>query len=81
MNKTAQKQKILQYMMEHPKGITPQDAQKLCGSMRLGARIWDLRHDGHQIERELVRREYTDRDGEVRRVQFARYYMAGGVHG
>lgn len=78
MNKATQKQKILQYMMEHPKGITPQDAIRQFRCYRLGARIWDLRHDGHPIEKELVSSEYTDRDGEKHRTQYARYYMAGG---
>ena len=35
---------ILDYMLKHPEGITPEDARQCSGSIRLSARIWDLRH-------------------------------------
>jgi len=34
--------------------LTPLQALRLCGSMRLAARIDDLRSDGHDIKTELV---------------------------
>ena len=39
----SQTSEILKYMIHH-KEITPIDALNACGCMRLGARIWDLRH-------------------------------------
>lgn len=39
----TQKEMILEYM-ELYGSITPQEALRAIGSMRLGARIWDLRH-------------------------------------
>ena len=39
------KELILEYMEKHG-SITPLEAQRELGCMRLGARIWDLRHEG-----------------------------------
>ncbi len=36
--------------------LTPLDALKGCGCMRLGARIWDLKQRGYQIKSRLVQR-------------------------
>jgi hypothetical protein len=35
--------------------LTPLDALRLCGCMRLAARISDLRHQGHVIDSRLVK--------------------------
>ena len=51
--KKSQKDLILEYM-EKNGSITPLEAQRFIGCMRLGARIWDLRRDGYDIIRELV---------------------------
>lgn len=34
--------------------LTPLEALKLYGCLRLGARIWDLRQQGHNIIMEMV---------------------------
>ena len=34
--------------------LTPLDALKKYGCFRLGARIWDLRHSGYQIDRKMI---------------------------
>ena len=36
--------------------ITPLEALDKFGCLRLGARIWDLKRDGHKIERTMKRR-------------------------
>lgn len=53
--------------------ITPQEAMKEYGCMRLGARIWDLKRLGYDIrtERETARNRF----GES--VSYARYTMRG----
>jgi hypothetical protein len=51
--------------------LTSLEALRDFGCMRLGARIWELRQEGHQIESELV--EVPTRDGETARV--ARYTL------
>jgi hypothetical protein len=38
------------------KPITPMVALRRFGCFRLGARIWDLRKDGHDIKSRLVER-------------------------
>jgi hypothetical protein len=35
-------------------GVTPLEALREVGTMRLGARVFDLRKAGHRIEREWV---------------------------
>lgn len=51
--KKSQKALILEYMEAHG-SITPLEAERHIGCMRLGARIWDLRHEGYDIISELV---------------------------
>lgn len=36
-------------------GVTPLDALDLVGSFRLGARIWELKAEGYNIDTELRR--------------------------
>ena len=50
---TSQCGKILDHLRAG-KTITPLEALELCGSLRLGARIFDLKADGHPIEKELI---------------------------
>lgn len=40
--------------LQSGKSITPLEALNLYGCFRLGARIWDLRNEGYDIEMELV---------------------------
>lgn len=68
--KRNQKEQILEHIEKYG-SITPLEAQKLYGCMRLGARIWDLRRDGYVIVREIV--EVETRSGKAR---VARYRMA-----
>ena len=49
----SDKLRALAYMEEHG-SITPMEALDSFGCYRLGARIWDLRHDGYDIETEMV---------------------------
>ena len=69
--KQSQKDLILAYMEKHG-SITPLEAQREIGCMRLGARIWDLRRDGYNIVREMV--EVPTRNGGKTTV--ARYRLA-----
>lgn len=64
------KERILSHLRLH-KSITPLEALEFYGCYRLGARIWDLRRDGHQIDTEIV--NDTDRYGGPMR--FARYHL------
>ena len=64
MSSDTQNAMILQYMQEKP--ITPLEAFRKFGSLRLGARIFELRKDGHAIETEYVREK-----GKT----FARYHL------
>ena len=50
----TQNDKILKYMKTHKKGITAIQALNLCGCLRLSGRIWDLRHLGYNIQREMI---------------------------
>lgn len=69
----SQKEMIVAYMKEHG-SITPLEAQRELGCMRLGARIWDLIHkDGVNIVTESV--AVKNRFGKETVV--ARYRMGG----
>lgn len=68
MNATTQTARILEYL-KTGKGITPLDALAHFGCFRLGARIYDLRRDGHQIEREIID---TPQGSRVARYRLAR---------
>ena len=67
MDKLSQKKKVLEYMQEHG-SITPMEALKHIGSFRLGARIFDLKGDGHDIIN-------LNKTGEER---YAKYQLATG---
>ena len=62
----SQTQRILRHLKKG-RPITPLEALQRFGCFRLGARIWELRRDGHRIERQMVRR-----NGK----HWARYVMA-----
>lgn len=72
----TQCERILNYMHVHG-SITQFEAQKELGVMRLGARIFELRKNGHQIISEMV--QVKNRYGEKCRVK--RYYLKDDVHG
>lgn len=48
-----QNEKILRHLREIG-NITPMEAMAQYGIMRLGARIWDLKHQGFNITAQLV---------------------------
>lgn len=66
----SDKARVLDYLQANG-SITPMEALWEFGCYRLGARIWDLRHDGHSISTEKV--EGRDRNGE--RERYARYRL------
>lgn len=68
--KISQCSKILAYMEAYG-SITPLDALREFSCMRLGARIWDLKHKGYAIRTDTV--ETTNRFGEP--VRYARYTL------
>ena len=53
MKINAQNNQILKYL-QTGKSLTPMDALKRFGCFRLGARIYDLRRDGHSIMSQMV---------------------------
>ena len=64
---------ILRYMQDTG-SITPWEAMKEFGCMRLGARIYDLKRRGVNVSRELV----TDRNRYGKTVNYARYRVKQG---
>lgn len=67
----AQNFLILAYL-KHAGPLTQLDALRRIGSMRLGARIWELRSQGHKIETDYV--TVKTRAGKAR---VARYRYCG----
>jgi hypothetical protein len=66
----SQSAQILAHLREG-NAITPLEALNRFGCFRLGARIWDLKREGHEIHTEMVE------IGSDKRV--ARYRLAGEV--
>lgn len=67
----TQCQRILKYIDDFG-SITPLEALKDLGIMRLGARVYDLRKSGVEIVRETVK----DRNRYDEPVHYARYRRA-----
>lgn len=67
---TPQREMILRYMRDFG-SITPLDALREFGCMRLGARIYDLKRHGHQINSTMD--SSVNRYGH--RVRYARYSL------
>ena len=55
MNTRTQQDRIIDYLATG-KPITPLLALRRFGCFRLGARIYDLKRDGHRIDSKLVTR-------------------------
>lgn len=67
----TQRERVLEHLKTYG-SITPRKADELYGIMRLGARIWDLRHkDGVKIRKETKRSK--NRYGEA--THFASYRL------
>jgi len=52
----TQTEGVLALLRDKPEGITALEAQEAVGTMRLAARISDLRERGHVITTDMVRR-------------------------
>ena len=70
----TRKDMILSFMRENG-SITQLQAAEEFGCWRLGARIWDLKADGHNIRRDMVTRK--NRYGKT--VMFAQYTLVEGT--
>ena len=66
----TQTEQVLRHLQDYG-SITPVDAMAEYGIMRLGARIWDLKRQGHVISTE--RETGVNRYGE--KTAYARYRM------
>lgn len=66
----TQTEMVLDYIQKHG-AITPLEALTELGCMRLGARVWELRHAGLPIERAMV---------EANGKRFAKYYLPKKEH-
>ena len=67
---TSQSERIL-HALQSGDRLTPMQAIQRFGCMRLAARIWDLKRDGHDIQERLVAVDTRDGTTEV-----AEYSMA-----
>ena len=54
MKNKSQSHWILNYLKQNKSGITPLQALSMFGCLRLGARIYDLKQQGHDIKTEFV---------------------------
>ena len=68
--KLTQKDKIIDYIHKYG-SITPLDALREFGCMRLATRIFELKEDGYKIK--TVIEKSKNKNGEP--VHYARYYL------
>lgn len=66
----TQTDRILRHLREHG-SITPLEALREFGCMRLGARIYDLKRAGYDIESKIE----SHRNSYGERVSYARYTL------
>lgn len=50
----TQNEQVLDYL-KTVGPLTPMDAYSTFGCFRLGARVWELKQQGHRISREIVK--------------------------
>lgn len=55
MNERTQREAIEKHLLSG-RAITALEALKKFGSLRLGARIWELKRDGMNIRKQMVQR-------------------------
>ncbi len=69
----TQTEQVLRHLQDYG-SITPVEAMAEYGIMRLGARIWDLKRQGHNItsERETGVNRYNEK------THYAKYYLRKG---
>jgi hypothetical protein len=71
MKKLTRTQRVLKYMESH-KSINYLEALYECGTSRLAAYIWILKHkQGYKIEKKMA--DHTNQFGDVEKV--ANYYL------
>lgn len=70
----TQKEQIIDYL-ERNGSITPLQAEKELGIMRLASRIWDITNSGYVVLKRTVRG--INRIGKV--TKYAQYYLPGRV--
>lgn len=68
--KEAQSKRILEYLQKG-NSLTPLEALKMFDCMRLGARVYDLKNQGHNIVTEMVK---DRKSGKI----YACYRLMGG---
>ena len=64
--KLTKKDKLLNYLLTHKKGISGKEALEKIGLYRLSGEIHQLRKEGHNIQTEMMYR-----NGE----EYARYFI------
>lgn len=69
----VQKELVLKYLKKH-KYITSLKAMNELSIIQLPRRIFDLREDGYDIERQMV----VGKNARGETVRFAKYYLKGG---
>lgn len=72
MKQISKKDKVLNYLKNHKKGISGKTAWEKFGLYRLSSAIYELREEGYDIRMEMQEKEV---DGRTER--FGVYYLYG----
>lgn len=68
--KMTQNDIIIRHLRLNPEGITPWEAMNIYGIMRLGARVWELRDLGYNIEKQTEEKKRGKKT-----IRYARYVL------
>lgn len=61
---------IIRHLRLNQEGITPWEAMNIYGIMRLGARVWELRDLGYNIEKQTEEKKRGKKT-----IRYARYVL------
>ena len=67
----------LELLRAHPEGVTALTALDEIGSFRLGARVWELKAEGYDVQTDLVTTKSGKRIARYRLIEQPRQLVVG----
>ena len=55
IDSSASQERMILEALKNGESLTPLEALKRFGCLRLGARIWDLKRKGHKVKKNIVK--------------------------
>lgn len=55
IDSSASQERMILEALKNGESLTPLEALKRFGCLRLGARIWDLKRKGHKVKKNIIK--------------------------